>query len=128
MIHGCSPRRRAESESEAWRDEESDPRPSWCRSARGQLRYDLRSIEDVHEMLRQAGDWVPLGNADEQKPAKVGDSRSLGPDPRDPGWRGYAPQRRACGDGSPTMSRPCSRPSGLAEVSTHTRNNRVRAL
>ena len=37
-----------------------------------QLRYHLRCVEDLHAMLVAQGDWVPLGNADEQKPAAEG--------------------------------------------------------
>ena len=33
--------------------------------------YHLRCIEDLHTMLREHGDWMPLGNADEQKEAKA---------------------------------------------------------
>ena len=36
------------------------------------LHYDLRIIEDLHAMLKEKGDWVQLGNADEQKPAAEG--------------------------------------------------------
>jgi len=37
-----------------------------------QLRYHLRCIEDLHAMLKAHGDWMPLGSADEQKPATEG--------------------------------------------------------
>lgn len=36
------------------------------------LGYQLRAIDDLHQMLRQHGDWMPLGSADEQKPAAPG--------------------------------------------------------
>jgi len=36
------------------------------------LHYDARCINDLHAMLKRAGDWVELGGADEQKPAKEG--------------------------------------------------------
>ena len=36
------------------------------------LHYDARCVADLHAMLRAAGDWVELGSADEQKPAKAG--------------------------------------------------------
>lgn len=35
------------------------------------LHYDARCIDDLHAMLKKAGDWVELGGADEQKPAKT---------------------------------------------------------
>lgn len=34
------------------------------------LHYDFRCINDLHEMLKQHGDWMELGSADVQKPAK----------------------------------------------------------
>ena len=37
-----------------------------------QLRYHLRCLDDLHAMLAERGDWVPLGSADEQKPAAEG--------------------------------------------------------
>ena len=37
-----------------------------------ELRYHLRCIDDLHAMLKQHGDWMSLGNADEQKPATPG--------------------------------------------------------
>src|SRR5438067_313320 len=36
------------------------------------LSYDARCLDDLQAMLRQAGDWVPLGNADEGKPTAEG--------------------------------------------------------
>jgi hypothetical protein len=36
------------------------------------LHYDLRRINDLHTMLKKNGDWMELGNADEQKPAREG--------------------------------------------------------
>jgi hypothetical protein len=56
-----------------------------CRVGKTELRYHLRAIEDLHAMLKANGEWVPLGNADEQKPTKGGDGRvvgSLGRQPR----------------------------------------------
>ena len=37
-----------------------------------ELRYRLRCLDDLEAMLRERGDWVPLGSADEQKPAAEG--------------------------------------------------------
>ena len=43
-----------------------------------------RVVEDLHAWLREQGDWVPLGSADEQKPAKEGTVESWGRDPANP--------------------------------------------
>jgi hypothetical protein len=45
------------------------------------LRYHLRCIEDLHAMLKEHGDWVPLGNADEQKPVQDGTIEAWGRSP-----------------------------------------------
>ncbi len=42
------------------------------------VHYHLRCIDDLHQMLRDAGDWVPLGNADEQKLAAEGTVEAWG--------------------------------------------------
>jgi hypothetical protein len=50
------------------RDPEADPPALVCTVGSTELRYHLRAIEDLHAMLVERGDWVPLGSADEQKP------------------------------------------------------------
>ena len=66
------------SEFEAWRDESSDPPALVVQVGTTQLRYYLRCIDDLHAMLKERGDWVPLGNADEQKPAQDGTVEAWG--------------------------------------------------
>jgi hypothetical protein len=36
------------------------------------LSYQWRCLDDLHAMLKEFGEWMPLGSADEQKPAKEG--------------------------------------------------------
>ena len=43
-----------------------------CTVGKTVLFYDARCVDDLHTMLKSAGDWVELGGADEQKPAKEG--------------------------------------------------------
>ena len=52
-----------------YRDEAADPPALVCQVGSTQLKYHLRAIEDQHAMLKKHGDWMALGNADEQKPA-----------------------------------------------------------
>src|SRR5215469_16160786 len=75
---------------EAWRDEDSDPPALVVQVGTTQLRYQLRCIEDLHAMLKQRGDWVPLGNADEQKQAADSTVEAWGRSPGNPagGWYG----------------------------------------
>src|SRR5690348_18476714 len=55
-----------------YRDEAASPPALVCVVGKTELRYRLRAIEDLHKMLKQHGDWMPLGSADEQKPASDG--------------------------------------------------------
>lgn len=46
------------------------------------LLYDTKAINDLHAMLKKHGDWMELGGADEQKPAKDGNMESWAVLPR----------------------------------------------
>ena len=54
------------------------------------LHYDARCINDLHTMLKKHGDWMELGGADEQKPAKEGTVEAWGRSATNPvkGWYG----------------------------------------
>ncbi|MDX2048544.1 MAG: hypothetical protein SFU87_17290, partial [Chitinophagaceae bacterium] len=43
-----------------------------CTVGKTILHYDARCLDDLHAMLKKHGDWMELGSADEQKPAKEG--------------------------------------------------------
>lgn len=43
-----------------------------CQGGAATLGYQCRAVEDLHAMLKAHGDWLPLGSADEQKPAAGG--------------------------------------------------------
>ena len=60
------------SEYEAYRDEAADPPALVVQVGSTELRYHLSCISDLHQMLKQHGDWMALGNADEQRPAADG--------------------------------------------------------
>ena len=49
-----------------------------------------RAVEDLHAWLLDRGDWVPLGAADEKKPAAEGTVEAWGRSPDNPvgGWYG----------------------------------------
>ena len=115
------------SEFEAWKDEASEPPSLVVQVGSTQLRYQLRCIEDLHEMLKDAGDWVPLGNADEQKPAADGTVEGWGRAEDNPvgGWYGMKKGLRGrFGNYVP----PVLEALGLAEVTHDARNNRMRAI
>jgi hypothetical protein len=78
------------SEYTMWRDEQADPPTLVCQVGSTKLGYQLRCIEDLHEMLRERGDWMDLGAADEQKPAKDDTVEAWARSPDNPvgGWYG----------------------------------------
>lgn len=66
------------SEYTLYRDEAADPPALVCQVGSTKLTYRLRCIEDLHGMLKEHGDWMPLGAADEQKPAPDGSVEAWG--------------------------------------------------
>lgn len=109
------------------RDEDRDPPVLVCTVGSTVLHYNLRIIEDLHQMLKEHGDWVPLGNADEQKPADEGTVEAWARSADNPigGWYGLKKGLRGrVGNYVP----PVLEALGLAEVEHNARNNRMRAL
>ncbi|MBP1965902.1 DUF6855 family protein [Paenibacillus aceris] len=98
-----------------------------CTVGKTILHYDYRCIEDLHAMLKQHGDWMELGSADEQKPAKEGTVEAWGRSSENPvgGWYGLKKGFRGrLGMYIP----PLLEVLGLAEVEHNPRNNRMRAI
>jgi len=115
------------SEFEAYRDPTADPPALVVQVGSTQLRYHLSCIEDLHRMLKAHGDWMPLGNADEQKEAKPGTVEAWGRSPDNPvkGWYGFKKGLRGrFGNYIP----PVLEALGLAEVQHNPRDNAMRAL
>lgn len=109
-----------------WRDEAADPPALVCQVGSTQLRYHLRCVEDLHAWLREQGDWVPLGAADEQKPAAEGTVEAWGRSPANPvgGWYGL---RKGYRGRFGMYVPPLLEELGLAELEHLPRGNRVRA-
>lgn len=115
------------SEFEAWRDDAAVPPALVVQVGTTQLRYQLRCIEDLHAMLTANGDWVPLGSADEQKPAADGTVEAWGRAADNPvgGWYGMRKGYRGrFGNYVP----PVLEALGLAELEHNARSNRMRAI
>jgi hypothetical protein len=114
------------SEFVAFKDEKLDPPALVVQVGSTELRYQLRCIEDLHAMLKKHGDWMPLGSADEQKPAAEGTVEAWGRSPKNPvgGWYGTKKGLRGrFGNYVP----PVLEAMGLAEVEHNPKNNRMRA-
>jgi hypothetical protein len=115
------------SDYEGYRDDAADPPALVVQVGKTQLRYQWRCIEDLHAMLAKSGTWVPLGSADEQKPAAAGTVEAWGRSPTNPvkGWYGLKKGLRGrFGMYVP----PVLEALGLAEVEHNPKNNRMRAL
>jgi len=115
------------SEYLAYRDEAASPPALVVQVAKTTLSYDLRCIEDLHAMLKQQGDWVPLGNADEGKPAADGSVEAWARSEANP-VGGYYGLRKGYRGRFGNYVPPVLEALGLAEVEHNPRNNRMRAL
>ena len=109
-----------------WKDEAADPPTLVCQVGKTRLGYQLRCIEDLHAMLVDHGDWMPLGAADEQKPAKEGTVEAWARDTDNPvgGW--YGTKKGLRGRFGMYVP-PLLEALGHAELEHEARNNRMRA-
>lgn len=109
-----------------YKDEEADPPQLVCQVGSTKLMYHLRAIDDLHAMLKKHGDWMDLGGADEQKPAKEGTVEAWGRSERNPvkGWYGL---KKGLRGRFGVYMPPLLEALGLAEVTHEAKNNRMRA-
>lgn len=114
------------SEFQVWREPDATPPALVVQVKTTQLRYHLRCIEDLAAMLKAHGDWMPLGNADEQKPAAEGSVEAWGRSESNPvgGWYGL---KKGLRGRFATYVPPVLELLGLAEVEHNAKNNRMRA-
>lgn len=98
-----------------------------CTVGKTILHYDAQCLDDLHAMLKKHGDWMELGSADEQKPAKEGTVEAWGRSEKNPvgGWYGLKKGFRGrFGMYIP----PLMEALGLAELTHEAKNNKMRAL
>ena len=115
------------SEYQMYRAEDADPPAIVCVVGTTELRYHLRAIDDLHAMLKKHGDWMPLGGADEQKPAADGTVEAWGRSPANPvkGWYGL---KKGLRGRFGVYMPPLLEALGLAKVTHDAKNNRMRAI
>ena len=97
-----------------------------CTVGKTILHYNINCIEDLYSMLKKHGEWMELGSADEQKPAKYGTVEAWGRSEKNPvgGWYGLKKGFRGrFGMYIP----PLLESLGLAEVTHDSKNNKMRA-
>ena len=116
-----------QSEYSAYRAAEASPPALVVQVGKTELRYHLRAIDDLHAMLKAHGDWMPLGSADEQKPAAVGTVEAWARSSKNPvgGWYGL---KKGLRGRFANYVPPVLALLGLAEVENNPRNNRMRAI
>jgi hypothetical protein len=109
-----------------YRDETLDPPALVCVVGTTELRYRLRCLDDLHAMLKQNGDWMPLGSADEQKPAAEGTVEAWARSAGNPvgGWYGL---KKGLRGRFAMYVPPLMEVLSLAEVEHNPKNNRMRA-
>ena len=91
------------------------------------LRYLARCLDDTPAMLRDHGDWMNLGSADENKPAADGTLEAWARSETNPvgGWYGL---RKGYRGRFAMYIPPLLEHLGLVELEHNPRNNRIRAL
>lgn len=97
-----------------------------CTVGKTVLLYDIRCINDLHAMLKKHGDWMDLGGADEQKPAKEGTVEAWGRSEKNPvkGWYGL---KKGLRGRFGVYVPPLMEALGLAEVTHEAKANKMRA-
>ncbi len=98
-----------------------------CTVGKTVLLYDIRCIAHLHDMLKNHGDWMELGSADEQKAAKEGTVEAWGRSENNPvgGWYGLKKGLRGrFGMYLP----PLMEALGLAEVTHDPKGNKMKAI
>jgi hypothetical protein len=109
-----------------YRDQEADPPALVCVVGKTKLAYQLRCIEDLHEMLKRHGDWIPLGASDEQKHPAEGTVEAWARSADNPVGGFYGLKKGLRGRFGMYVP-PLMEVLGLAEVEHNPRNNRMRA-
>ncbi len=115
------------SEYDAWRDETADPPVLRIQVGSTKLGYQLRCIDDLHAMLVEHGDWMPLGSVDEGKEVKPGTVEAWARSEDNPvgGWYGV---RKGYRGRFANYVPPVLELLGLAELEHKPRGNRMRAI
>ena len=97
-----------------------------CTVGKTVLLYDYRCLTDLHAMLKKHGDWMELGSADEQKPAKEGTVEAWGRSADNPvgGWYGL---KKGLRGRFAMYIPPLMEALGLVELTHEAKGNKMRA-
>ncbi len=110
-----------------WIDPSTDPPLLTCLVGKTTLTYLGTALDDLHAMLVESADWVPLGAADEQKPAMDGTVEAWARSASNPigGWYG---QKKGMRGRFGVYLPPALVHQGRAEIAIENRKARIRAL
>ena len=110
-----------------YKDEDADPPALVCIVGTTTLKYHLSAIDDLRGWLIAQADWIPLGAADEQKPAAPGTVEAWGRASDNPvgGWYGL---RKGYRGRFGMYLPPLLEALGYVELTHEPRNNQVRAV
>ncbi|WPU98198.1 hypothetical protein SNE26_19430 [Mucilaginibacter sp. cycad4] len=97
-----------------------------CTVGKTVLHYDYRCLADLHAMLTAHGDWMELGSADEQKPAKEGTVEAWGRSETNPvgGWYGL---KKGLRGRFAMYVPPLMEALGMVELTHEAKGNKVKA-
>jgi len=109
-----------------YRDDTVEPPELVCQVGSTKLKYLARCLDDVPAMLKEHGDWMDLGSADETKSAKDGTLEAWARSDANPvgGWYGL---RKGYRGRFAMYVPPLLEHLGGVELEHNSRNNRVRA-
>jgi hypothetical protein len=111
----------------AFRDAQLNPPSIVVLAGTKELRYHLRCLDDLYEMLKERGGWVPLGCAEEAERPETGSVEAWARSPQNPlgGWYGLKKGSR----GEFALFVPSiMRALNLAEVEEGPAGSRMRAI
>ena len=114
------------SEYEMYKDVKDGKEVIVCIVGSTTLLYDYRCLVDLQTMLKNHGDWMELGSADEQKPVKDGTVEAWGRSENNPvgGWYGL---KKGLRGRFAMYVPPLMEKLGLAELTHESKNNKMRA-
>lgn len=114
------------SEYEMYKDVKDGIEVIVCVVGKTTLLYNARCLKDLQDMLKKHKDWMELGGADEQKPAKEGTVEAWGRSEKNPvgGWYGL---KKGLRGRFGVYVPPLMEKLGLAELTHEAKNNKMKA-
>jgi len=107
-------------------DKSVEPAELVCQVGSTKLRYLARCLDDVPAMLAVRGDWMELGSADQNKPAKDDTLEAWARSETNPVGAWYGLRKGYRGRFAMYVP-PLLEHLGLVELEHHPKNNRLRA-